>query len=47
MYNLNGYKIVEYPARAQPFTVWKGNQVVFFCTTERELEIFTGKLRAR
>jgi hypothetical protein len=43
VYNVNGYKIVVYPMRSQPITVWQGSQVVYFCTTEKELEMFISK----
>lgn len=33
-----GYKIVRWPERMQPYTIWKGDSVVRFCATAEEVE---------
>ena len=38
----SGYKIVHWPERSQPYTIWKGNSVIHFCTTEEEAKLWLG-----
>lgn len=38
IYENNGYKIVEHPGRIQPYTLWRGEHVIYFAATFGELE---------
>ena len=40
----DGYKIVWWPERMQPYTVWKCDSVLRFCETLKEAETWVGKV---
>ncbi len=39
------YKVVEHPERVQRYTIWQGNQVIYFATTMREVESYVNRPR--
>lgn len=42
-----GYRIVTHSNRQQPYTIWAGNQVVKFLSTEEEVYDFVRGIRKR